>query len=49
MLAQLGYALRDRGLRELLKKRAADEALLERIDDLDRLGAERPAVRRAVK
>jgi len=49
MLAQLGYALRDRGLRELLKKRAADVALLERIDDLDRLGAERPATRRAVK
>jgi hypothetical protein len=49
MLAQLGYALRDRGLRELLKKRAADGVLLERIDDLDRLGAERPATRRAVK
>jgi nitrogen PTS system EIIA component len=49
MLAQLGYALRDRGLRELLKKRAADGVLLERIDDLDRLGAERPATRRAAK
>jgi mannitol/fructose-specific phosphotransferase system IIA component (Ntr-type) len=49
MLAQLGYALRDRGLRDLLKKRSADAALLERIDELDRLGAERPGARRAVK
>jgi len=42
MLAQLGYALRDRALRDLLQKRAPDRALLARVDELDRLGAEHP-------
>ena len=46
ILAQLGYALRDPILRDLLKRRAADDDLLGRVDELDRLGAERPAARR---
>ena len=46
ILAQLGYALRDPSLRALLKRRAADGPLLARIDDLDRLGAQGPGVRR---
>jgi len=47
ILAQLGFALRDPTLRDLLKKQAPDEALLGRVEELDRLGAERPAARRA--
>ena len=46
ILAQLGYALRDSNLRNLLKRRAADGPLLARVDDLDRLGAESPGTRR---
>lgn len=47
ILAQLGFALRDPTLRDLLKRREADAALLGRIEELDRHGAERPAARRA--
>jgi nitrogen PTS system EIIA component len=46
ILAQLGFALRDPSLRDLLKRHAEDSALLGRIQELDRLGAERPATRR---
>jgi PTS system nitrogen regulatory IIA component len=46
ILAQLGFALRDPGLRDLLQRRAPDDAIFERIRELDRLGAERPAARR---
>lgn len=49
ILAQLGFALRDAALRGLLKKRAGDDALLGRVEELDRLGAERPAARRIAK
>jgi PTS system nitrogen regulatory IIA component len=49
ILAHLGFALRDATLRGLLKRRAKDDALLGRIEELDRLGAERPAVRRAAE
>jgi PTS system nitrogen regulatory IIA component len=41
ILAQLGFALRDSRLRDLLKRRAGDDALLGRVEELDRLGAER--------
>jgi PTS system nitrogen regulatory IIA component len=47
ILAQLGFALRDPILRDLLKRRAEDDALLGRVEELDGLGAERPAARRA--
>jgi nitrogen PTS system EIIA component len=49
ILAQLGFALRDPTLRDLLKRRAGDESLLGRIEELDRVGAERPAARRTEK
>jgi nitrogen PTS system EIIA component len=49
ILAHLGFALRDEKLRDLLKRRAKDELLFGRIDDLDRLEAERPTARRADK
>jgi hypothetical protein len=49
ILAQLGFALRDPTLRDLVKRRASDEALLGRVDELDRLGAKRPAAHRAEK
>jgi nitrogen PTS system EIIA component len=49
ILAQLGFALRDPTLRDLLRRRAGDAALLGRVDELDRLGEERPAARRVEK
>lgn len=41
-LAQLGHALRDRVLRDLLRRRAGDEEIFARLKHLDRSGAERP-------
>ena len=49
ILAQLGFALRDPALRNLLKRRAKDEALLGRVEELDRLGAVRSPARRVEK
>jgi PTS system nitrogen regulatory IIA component len=46
ILAQLGFALRDPSLRDLLQQRAPSEVILKRIQELDRLGSERPATRR---
>ncbi len=46
ILAQLGFALRDPALRDLLRKRASDEVLFARVQELDRIGSERPAARR---
>jgi PTS system nitrogen regulatory IIA component len=46
ILAQLGFALRDPTLRELLRRRASNDALITRIQELDRLGADRPATHR---
>jgi PTS system nitrogen regulatory IIA component len=46
ILAQLGFALRDPALRELLQRRAANDALLARVAELDRLGAARSGARR---
>ena len=49
ILAQLGYALRDDTLRELLRRKAGDDLLLGRVEELDRAGAERLAPRRAAE
>jgi len=49
ILAQLGFALRDPAVRDLLRGRAADDRLLARFDELDHLGAERPATRPTAK
>jgi PTS system nitrogen regulatory IIA component len=49
ILAQLGFALRDPGLRELLRCQAADDVLLARIEELDRRAAERPATLRSAE
>jgi PTS system nitrogen regulatory IIA component len=47
ILAQLGFALRDPALRELLQRRSSNEALLARVAELDRIGAARTAQPRA--
>jgi nitrogen PTS system EIIA component len=49
ILAQLGFALRDAGLRELLRQRATDAELLGRLEELDRLGSERSPGRRTAE
>ena len=45
ILAQLGYALRDRELRNLLRHRAHEERILARLEQLDRAVTERPEPR----
>lgn len=46
ILAQLGFALRDPTLRELLLQRAPDEAILEQLQQLDRPVSDKPFDRR---
>ncbi len=44
-LAQLGHALRDRALKGLLRRRAGEAEILERLEQLERAGTDRPEPR----